>query len=302
MTKGPDFIIIGAMKCATSSLHEQLAQQPGFYMSEPKEPNFFSNDEIYDQGMDWYLSLFQDASETALKGESSTHYTKLPTYPKTIERLSAAFPGVKLIYIMRHPIDRLISQYIHEWTQKIISVEINQAIGQYPELIQYSLYSLQLKPYLETFGPENILPVFFERLYHADYSQSELERICQFLGYDQTPAWRDLDAQNVSSERLRQDALFKFLDKTPAIQFLRRKFIPKTWRDSVRRLWTLKKKPEISADLRQQLTMEFNQDLAILGQWLGMEINCDNFKTVVRSEVKQWVNPIDLTLGAKIER
>mgnify|MGYP000427219719 CR=1 FL=1 len=50
MKKLPNFIIIGAMKCATSSLHEQLNQQPGIFMSELKEPNFFSNDEEYNKG------------------------------------------------------------------------------------------------------------------------------------------------------------------------------------------------------------------------------------------------------------
>ena len=58
MSRLPDFIVMGAMKCATSTLHEQLAAQPGFFMSKPKEPNFFSDDEIYARGLDWYRSLF----------------------------------------------------------------------------------------------------------------------------------------------------------------------------------------------------------------------------------------------------
>ena len=55
MNKTPNFIIIGAMKCATSTLHEQLALQPGIFMSQLKEPNFFSNDEEYEKGWNWYL-------------------------------------------------------------------------------------------------------------------------------------------------------------------------------------------------------------------------------------------------------
>ena len=58
MKPAPHFIIIGAMKCATSSLHEQLASQPGFFMSTPKEPSFFSNDGVFANGFDWYGSLF----------------------------------------------------------------------------------------------------------------------------------------------------------------------------------------------------------------------------------------------------
>ena len=83
----PDFIIIGAMKCATSTLHEQLALQPGFFMSTPKEPNFFSDDDCFARGLDWYRGLFAEAPEGSIRGESSTHYTKLPTHPRTVERL-----------------------------------------------------------------------------------------------------------------------------------------------------------------------------------------------------------------------
>ena len=128
MSRWPDFIIIGAMKCATSTLHEQLALQPAIFMSEPKEPNFFSNDEEYSRGPAWYQGVFNNAPPTSLCGESSTHYTKLPTYPLTIERIRKHLPPtVKFIYIMRHPIDRLVSQYIHEWTQRLVDVPITVA-------------------------------------------------------------------------------------------------------------------------------------------------------------------------------
>ncbi len=87
-SSAPNFIIIGAMKSATSTLHNQLAAQPGIFMSTPKEPNFFSDDTVYAQGLAWYHGLFSEAAETDLCGESSTHYTKLPDYPHTIERLT----------------------------------------------------------------------------------------------------------------------------------------------------------------------------------------------------------------------
>ena len=82
---------------------------------------------------------------------------------------------------MRHPIDRLISHYIHEWSMKVISVDINQAIDRYPELIDYSRYSMQLASYFETFGRERVLPMFFERF--IAHKQEELERVCNFIGY-----------------------------------------------------------------------------------------------------------------------
>ena len=158
----PEFIIIGAMKSATSTLHNQLSAQPGIFMSTPKEPNFFSDDGIYKQGLGWYSGLFNEAVAEDICGESSTHYTKLPDYPQTIQRLKAAIPQPKLIYVMRHPVDRLISHYMHQWSQGVISCDINQAIDRYPELINYSCYGMQVTPYLKEFGSEAVLPLFFD--------------------------------------------------------------------------------------------------------------------------------------------
>src|SRR3974390_1289373 len=95
----PDFIVIGAMKSATTTLHEQLARQPGLYMSRPKEPNFFSDDRNYARGLESYHPCFEGCGEEQLVGESSTHYTKLPTHPHTVSRMVRALPHVKLIYV-----------------------------------------------------------------------------------------------------------------------------------------------------------------------------------------------------------
>jgi len=214
MSNRPHFIIIGAMKCATSTLHEQLALQPNIFMTDLKEPNFFSDDDKYNQGIDKYLSLFNDAHPHDLCGESSTHYTKLPTYPETINRIEKHFPDLKFIYVMRHPINRLVSQYIHEWSQRVIREDINKAIFTFPELIKYSLYTEQLKPYFTTFGKDKVLPIFFEKL--LSQPQSELEKICSFIGYKNEPKWDfDLDARNVSQQRMIKSAWH--LDQNPIL-------------------------------------------------------------------------------------
>lgn len=288
MSNCPDFIIIGAMKCATSSLHEQLALQPGIFMTELKEPNFFSNDEQYALGMEWYLSHFASAKPDELCGESSTHYTKLPTYPQTIDRLLQHFPDVKLIYVMRHPIDRLVSQYVHEWTLRVISVNINDSISQYPELIAYSQYTMQLQAYFDTVGQDRVLPVFFERM--IQYPQEELERICKFIGYEGKPVWDDeLNAQNASTDRMLKVGWRDRLVEAPGLKQIRRWFIPKSFRTWVRGLWTMKKKPELDPQQIENLRAIFDEDLAVLGSWLGIELSCENFKDIVKTESRDWV-------------
>lgn len=292
--KKPNFIIIGAMKCATSSLHEQLALQPNFFMSQLKEPNFFSNDEEYSQGLESYWGHFREAQLTDFCGESSTHYTKLPTYPHTVERLHKALPDAKFIYVMRHPVKRLVSQYIHEWSQRVIDVDINTAIDQHPELIDYSRYTMQLQPYFETFGSERVLPVFFEHLF--SHKQEELERICKFLGYVDTPKWQDLDAQNVSSERMRTSAWRDALVENPILQSLRRNLVPKQFRTWVRGLWSMKNRPELTPEQVQRLEAIFDEDLAVLGEWLSIELCCANYQDQVSQQSFDWVN-IPVTQG-----
>ncbi|NEP55162.1 MAG: sulfotransferase domain-containing protein, partial [Moorea sp. SIO3C2] len=241
MNNYPNFFVIGAMKCATNTLHEQLALQPGICMTELKEPNFFSNNDQYARGIDWYQSLFLPEENDIFSGESSTHYTKLPTYPKTIHRIKQHIPEsskLKFIYVMRHPIDRLVSQFIHEWSQQVIpaKTDINTAIYQYPELVEYSRYTMQLQPYFDHFGRDKMLPIFFERL--IDNPQIELERVCQFLGYPHRVTWhQDLEAQNISSERMRKSVWRDFLVEMPILSTLRKTLVPKTLRTRVRKMW-----------------------------------------------------------------
>ena len=98
-----------------------------------------------------------------------------------------ALPRVKLIYVMRHPIDRLTSHYLHEQTVGRISVGLEQAVDRYSELVDYGRYSMQLEPYLRAFGPEAIHPVFFDRL--VGWPDEELERIGRFLGVSRSLRW-----------------------------------------------------------------------------------------------------------------
>lgn len=287
MAKKPDFIIIGAMKCATSTLHTQLALQPGIFMSTPKEPNFFSDDDQYAKGINEYLSLFGSASESDLCGESSTHYTKLPDYPRCVERLTGHLPDIKLIYVMRHPIDRLVSHYIHQWSQGAFSCDINHAVSQYPELVSYSCYSKQLEPYIQAYGKNKILPIFFEAV--KSNPQRELEKIAQFIGYQKPVIWtQELAKQNASNERIKQFVGYEFLIDSEIMTLLRRSLIPPFLRNLVKKKLTMQERPVLDPLQTEQLTKTFNDDLQVLGAWLGTDLCCDNFAATVMSGSLTW--------------
>jgi hypothetical protein len=291
----PDFIVIGAMKSATTTLHEQLARQPGLFMSRPKEPNFFSDNENYTRGWKWYSSLFRPAKGTDLCGESSTHYSKLPTYPRTVDRMMRDLPRLKLLYLMRHPIDRLISQYVHEITTGRITTGIGEAVDQHPELIDYSRYSMQLQPYLDAYGFENILPVFFSRL--VNHSQAEFERIGRFLNLPGPLTWdASLKAQNAGLERLRPSPIRDVLVQAPVLTTLRKRIVPQQWSQSLKGLWRARiDRPVLTPAMTERLREVFDADLAQLGSWLGIQVNCGNFHKVTVARPYDWVEARNLS-------
>tara|TARA_R110002049_G_scaffold72490_2_gene187111 strand:+ start:129325 stop:130278 length:954 start_codon:yes stop_codon:yes gene_type:complete len=278
MNHRPDFLIIGAMKSATSTLHEQLGAQPGIFMSSPKEIYYFSDDEYYQKGMDWYLNHFAQADRDDLCGESSTHYTKLPTYPHTVDRIRSDLQGTKFIYVMRDPIDRLTSQYIHHWTMRETLGSFDQCLAETDILVAYSEYARQLHPYFEAFGKENVLPVFFDRL--CKYPQAELERVCRFIGYDRHPEWMpELSGQNESAARLRTNPTRDAVLNAPVLSHLRRGLVPRNIRDRVKRLWQMQGRPSLSDAWRAKIVPRIDQDLRCLGDLMGIDLNCENFKS-----------------------
>jgi len=280
----PDFVVIGAMKCATSTLHDQLAHHDGISMSDPKEPNFFSDEENWAKGLSWYESLFASMGSGDIKGESSTHYTKLPTYQACAERLHTYLPGAKLIYVMRDPIERLVSQYIHEWSMHAIpdGCSIDQAIREYPMLVDYSRYAMQLAPYIELFGRDAILPVFYERA--TRWHKEELTRIAEHIGYVNGVHWREDDAKNVSSQRQRRSPMLDKVLNLKAVHVARRTLMPESLRAKIRSRWTMDERPKLSNDSIAYLREQLDPEMEILGRFLGIELCCDNFKERVLGE------------------
>lgn len=257
----PDFVIIGAMKCGTSTLAAQLGAQDGVFMSTPKEPNFFSDDDIFAKGMDWYESLFADARPGDLKGEASTHYTKLPTYPDCADRLHAALPDARLVYITRDPVARLVSHYIHEWTMGEMNEDIDAALSTHPELVDYGRYAMQIAPYIERYGADRILWTSLERLRAA--KDAELARIGAFIGMKTPPVWVEEQAQmNASAERIRRFPGYDLLVDNPVAQAVRRGLIPQSFRDAVKARLQKRERPELTDAARARLEAIYAEDAA----------------------------------------
>lgn len=269
----PDFMIIGAMKCGTSTIAAQLGAQAGVFMTTPKEPNFFSDDRVFAKGADWYAALFSDAKPGDVRGEASTHYTKRPQHDDVIPRIQAAGLAPKLIYMIRNPLDRLVSHYIHEWTMGAISCDIAKAHSRHPELVDYSRYGFQISPWVEAFGRESILVITMEEMTRDP--QSTLEKAARHIGVDHVTWREDLARLNASSERIRRLPLHNLVFDNPIATALRRKLIPQSVRDHLKSNRQMTERPVLPEEHIERLNTIFMHDRAVLEQLIGQDPNID---------------------------
>ncbi|NOG53618.1 MAG: hypothetical protein HND57_04715 [Planctomycetes bacterium] len=185
----PDFLVIGAMKAGTTTLYRDLLTCPDIFFPADKEPEALATDAVLsDSGTADYAALFHHAAPTQRCGEASTAYTKLPDVTGVTERAKQLLgPDLKVIYIVRHPIERTISHHYHEASAGRAEFDINTAVRNHPRLVDYSRYALQITPWLETFGLAQVHVICFEQ--YVKNRTDIVNRTLGFLGAA-TPAAR----------------------------------------------------------------------------------------------------------------
>jgi hypothetical protein len=258
---GPDYIVIGAMKCGTSTLAAQLGARSGFFMTTPKEPQYFSDDAVFARGPDWYADLFAAAAPDDLKGEASTHYTKLPDRPETVARAAAALPGhVRLIYMIRDPVARALSHYVHEWSQGVVprGMGPDEALDRLPEMVSYGCYGMQVAPWLARFGHDRLHIDTLEAM-QAD-PQGLMDRLGRFLDRPGLVWDEALGRDNVSAERLRRGPLDAWLLWSPMASRLRRTLVPRPVRKRIKAMRRMRERPAFSEASRARLEAAFAED------------------------------------------
>ena len=255
----PNTIIIGAMKCGTTSLHDYLSYHPSISMSRRKETNFFVHHQNWSKGLGWYRSHFPEAK--AVVGESSPNYARYPVFPGVAERMHRVVPDAKLIMCVRDPIKRMVSHYIHSYSLGRENRPLETAFRQRennPYLL-CSSYFYQLEQYLRFYDPEQIKLVVLEEL--DQNPAAALTEVFGFLGVD--PSYHDERFLSASK-------------KMPAASTRRRSPL-KSWiiRKRIKGFYWLERntpwvfgrpipKPELSAELREELRERLAPDVAAL--------------------------------------
>jgi hypothetical protein len=181
----PNLVVIGAMKCATTSLHHYLGLHPEIAMSGERGLNFFL-EENQGRGEAWYAKQFDGPEK--IHGDTSPRYANYPLNPGVPERMYALLPEARLVYIVRDPVERIVSHYTHYVAAGYEDRDLVDALEDVekdPERNPYtcrSLYHLQLEQYLRRYPRAQIEVLFYESL--RDRRSETLAGLFRFLGVD----------------------------------------------------------------------------------------------------------------------
>lgn len=190
----PDFLVAGMMKSGTTTLHRWLEAHPSVTPCTVKEPHFYSH--RWERGATWYASLFPEAREGSRTFESSQSYSDPDLAGTVADRLLETAPGMRLVFVLRHPIARARSEYRHQVVRGRETRDFTEALRD-PEApyLRRSLYRTCLDPFLRSFPRERLIFLRFEDLVSPD--DAEWRRLLAALGLPpaQRPAVRALSTR-----------------------------------------------------------------------------------------------------------
>ncbi|HEY9849893.1 MAG TPA: sulfotransferase [Leptolyngbyaceae cyanobacterium] len=306
----PNFLIIGAPKAGTTALYQYLKQHPQIYMSPVKEPGFFAFEGMkLDSGMPFdrslkerptdsieryqylisnaitdletYQDLFASVSNQIAIGEASPGYLY---HPKACERIHHYIPDAKLIAILRHPVDRAYSSFVHRVQQNLEPItDFNQVIQKEDfrvkdvwwgtrHYVRVGFYCAQIKRYLDTFDKQQLKVYLYEDL--ASNPVKLIQDIFQFIGVDETVV-PDVSTKHLVSGIPKSKFWHNFLNRKSPIKDILKQLIPakigkQITSDLRKRNLT---KPPLSPDIRRQLIEVYKEDILNLQDLIDRDLS-----------------------------
>ena len=281
----PDFCIIGAAKAGTTALNAILDQHPDIFMCPLKESHYFSTGAMLARGDDWYRGLYAEARDDQMAGEASTSYTRLPMTTGTAERLAAANPGMKLVYVLREPVARTESECLQtvkyarnllgrdlsdKPLDEVLDILSDPTSDLYTAPIETSDYARQIAAYDAVFPREAMLILFQDEL--RDRPAETVARVFDHLGLPRAEIDPGLKS-NVTADfttGLRDERLAARFRGLPGYGLLRG-LMPKTLKDRIKAA-VPRPEPRLSDARRNALSRHFADRNADLAERLGGEL------------------------------
>ena len=212
----PNFMCLGAAKSGTTTLFDVLRQHPDVYMPAFKEPHFFDIPENYNNGIEWYEKNYFKNANTKVVADFTPSYFFDKEAPKRIfESLGGK---VKFVVILRNPVDRAYSHYLHSKRDDHEDLEFKEALtnessrlnkyeenGDYLSYLRQSyvsqgLYSEMLERYLEYFSLDNFIFIQFEEEF-IKHREETIIKILNFLEIDNFDLRIDIKSNPASKEK-----------------------------------------------------------------------------------------------------
>jgi hypothetical protein len=291
----PTFIVIGAARSGTTALYNFLRQHPNVFMSDSKEPNYFAfhegpvaysgpgaefvNNSVRDAQT--YFNLFAKAPDDSAVGEASPLYLFSPQAP---QRIASALPHVRLIAILRNPVEQAYSHYLYARAQMIeplndfeaaLDAQIERREAGWQPLFQYSdfpRYGAQLSRYRAHFNPESIKLFLYED-FESDPA-GVLRQIFRFIGVDDS--FVPDTSLRANRGGVPKSALLQWAVMRP--NFASKSFgvlLPMSVRRRIRNMISGGniERPELPASARARLSGELRDDINLLGKLIDRDLS-----------------------------
>lgn len=265
----PTFLIIGAAKSGTTSLWQYVRQHPQVFVPDVKEPGFFVQEIGWRYGVPWYERLFADAGDALAIGEASPAYTMYPALAGVPERIASVVPDVRMIYLMRDPIERMRSGYVHRLETGEEHQPIRRALLFDATYVNLSRYALQLGQYFNCFPRSQFLLLTAEDL--RDRRSATMHRVFDFIGVDPGAAIDVSGEYNRGAEKRAQRSVGPWAKLVPRGVRANPTLRPRLMRLAHHRLNTRVIDPRqvaIDDDLHKRLADLVRPDVERLAPWM----------------------------------
>ncbi len=274
-----DFMIIGAMKSGTTTLSQILSKHPDVCFCKVKEPHFFSKNPSWENNISDYRALYSPKNHQ-ICGEASTTYTCYPEFNQDIWNSLYKFnPKLKLIYIMRDPVDRIVSHWMHMYLRGYTSETFENIVLQDPSYINRTRYYMQIRPYLENFGQEQVLLLSFEEFIN---NQSEVcKRITDFLSIDYSFEKKPEQFHaNVSVGKTKRNIMIDQIKSNHGVKLMK-KFFPNNFK-----IWTYKNLHKLTERKIDQRPIVSNNYKEII--WNLLYLDIENIEKIMGRKLIEW--------------
>lgn len=264
----PTFLVFGAARCGTTSLHQYLGQHPEVFMSAVKEPQFFERTPKAPPTVEAYEALFAAAGDARAVGESTPTYIRHPEVPGRVREL---LPEVRLVALLRDPVERAYSSYLGLKRDGLsVPATFEAALREREHLVASGRYHEQLLRWYDVFRRERILVLLHDDL--RDDPHPLFAELFAFLGVD--PSFvPDLEQRLGATGRVANPVVRAAWERAERPRRLVRPLLPKGLRDrAYERVTRDLVRPPVAAETRADLVRTLRPDILALQDLLGRDL------------------------------